>query len=171
MGKIPEKPGKSQKGQKRQKRKDKSQKNPRVRKIFCPQFWGRKWVRQFYGRLEYLLSFCRKKLHVHKIPRFRGGGVFWVFFWGGECRFYFYGRGDFSESPVRETPPFETPPPPVWRPLTFARVLTSKAQAHPGPLLSAGLGAQVPLAVVSEITLVSEIPSYRVVPSAGLSCY
>ena len=32
---------------------------------------------------------------VHKIPPFRGGGVFWV--WGGECRFYFYGRGDFSD--------------------------------------------------------------------------
>ena len=28
--------------------------------------------------------------HVHKIPPFRGGG---------ECGFYFYGRGDFSEHP------------------------------------------------------------------------
>ena len=36
-------------------------------------------------------SFCRKN-PVHKIPRFRGG-----FFGGGECRFYFYGREDFSE--------------------------------------------------------------------------
>ena len=37
-------------------------------------------------------SFCRKT-HVHKILRFRGGG-----FWGGgKCRFYFYGREDFSE--------------------------------------------------------------------------
>ena len=44
-------------------------------------------------------SFCRKT-HVHKIPRFRGGGVFWVL-GGGECRFYFYGRADFSE---REPP-------------------------------------------------------------------
>ena len=26
-----------------------------------------------------------------------GGGGFWVFFLGGECRFYFYGREDFSE--------------------------------------------------------------------------
>ena len=34
--------------------------------------------------------------HVHKIPRFRGGGVFWVL-GGGECRFNFYGRADFSE--------------------------------------------------------------------------
>ena len=37
-------------------------------------------MRQFYGRLEKMRSFCRKT-HVHKIPRFRGGGVFWV--WGG----------------------------------------------------------------------------------------
>ena len=28
-----------------------------------------------------------------------GGGVFGVIGeWGGKCRFYFYGRGDFSES-------------------------------------------------------------------------
>ena len=36
-------------------------------------------------------SFCRKT-HVHKILRFRGGAL-----GGGECRFYFYGRADFSE--------------------------------------------------------------------------
>ena len=30
--------------------------------------------------------FLQENLHVHKIPRFRGG----------KCRFYFYGRGDFS---------------------------------------------------------------------------
>ena len=28
--------------------------------------------------------------------RVLGGGVFWVFL-GGKCRFYFYGREDFSE--------------------------------------------------------------------------
>ena len=39
-------------------------------------------------------SFCRKS-YVHKIPRFRGGGVFWVG-GGGECPFYFYdARGFF----------------------------------------------------------------------------
>ena len=27
--------------------------------------------------------FCRNQNHVHKIPRFRGGGVFWVFGGGG----------------------------------------------------------------------------------------
>ena len=41
-------------------------------------------------------SFCRKTC-VHKIPRFRGGGYFGFWGGGGECRFYFYGRADFSE--------------------------------------------------------------------------
>ena len=41
-------------------------------------------------------SFCRKTC-VHKIPRFRGG-VIWVWGGGGKCRFYFYGRADFSET-------------------------------------------------------------------------
>ena len=39
--------------------------------------------------------FLQENLHVHKIPRFGGGG-FWVWGGGGKCRFYFYGRGDFS---------------------------------------------------------------------------
>ena len=72
-------------------------KNPRVRKISCPQFWGRKWLRQFYGYVEKLRSFC-KKTHVHKIPRFRGGGGILGFGGGGgKCRFYFYGRKDFAD--------------------------------------------------------------------------
>ena len=33
-----------------------------------------------YGRLEQMRRFCRTS-HAHKIPRFRGGWVFWV--WGG----------------------------------------------------------------------------------------
>ena len=28
-------------------------KNPHVRNLFCPQFWGQKWLRQFYGRLAF----------------------------------------------------------------------------------------------------------------------
>ena len=56
-----------------------SQKHPRVRKIRVRNSGGRKWLRQFYGCLEFLRSFCRKDLHVHKIPRF--GGSIWV--WGG----------------------------------------------------------------------------------------
>ena len=46
-------------------------------KTFGPQFWGRKWLRQFYGHLEKCVSF-RRKTPCHKIPRFRGGGG-----WGG----------------------------------------------------------------------------------------
>ena len=38
----------------------------------------------------------QKKNHVHKIPPFRGGGYF-GFGGGGKCRFYSYGREDFSE--------------------------------------------------------------------------
>ena len=57
------------------------QKNPfSVHKNFCPQFWGQKWLRQLYGRLENAF-FLQEKPHVHTIPRFRGG--IWVFFLGG----------------------------------------------------------------------------------------
>ena len=35
-----------------------TQKNPPVRKMFCPRFWGQKWLRQFYGRLAFLCCFC-----------------------------------------------------------------------------------------------------------------
>ena len=55
---------------------------------FCPQFWGRKWPRQSYGRLENCILSAGKP-QVHKIPRFRGGGVFWFFWGGGKCRFIF----------------------------------------------------------------------------------
>ena len=52
-------------------------------------------MRQFYGRPEKCVL-SAGKTHVHKIPRFRRGGVFWV--WGGgECRFYFHGRADSSD--------------------------------------------------------------------------
>ena len=70
-------------------KRPKSQKNPRVRKIFCPQFWGRKWLRQFYGRLEKCVLSAGKPMSI-KFLLLGGGG-----FWGGECRFCFYGRKDF----------------------------------------------------------------------------
>ena len=41
--------------------------------------------------------FLQENLHVHKIPRFRGG-VFWV--WGGGVPILF-GRGDFSETGLK----------------------------------------------------------------------
>ena len=70
-------------------------KNPRVRKIFCPQFWGWKWLRQFYGRLKNAFFLQEKAMSIKFLVL--GGGGIWVFF-GGECRFYFYGREDFSET-------------------------------------------------------------------------
>ena len=41
-----------------------------------------------------LRSFCRKKTHVHKIPRFRGGGIL-GFFGGGSAGFIFMGARIF----------------------------------------------------------------------------
>ena len=50
-------------------------------------------------------SFCRKT-SIHKIPRFRGGGGNLGLGGGGEVPiFYFYGRGDFSESRERKISP------------------------------------------------------------------
>ena len=63
------------------------QKNPRVRKMFCPEFWGWKWLRQVYGRLEKLRSFCRNT-DMPKKSSFWGGGVI-LGFWGG------WGSADF----------------------------------------------------------------------------
>ena len=56
---------------------------------------GYPFCRYPFGSCRKMRPFCRKN-HVHKIPRL-GGGVFWVLGGGGECRFYFYGREDFSE--------------------------------------------------------------------------
>ena len=73
--------------------KKKKQKNPRVRKIFCPQFWGRKLLRQFYGRQKKCALSAGKTMSI----QFRvlgEGGEFGVLGWG-ECRFYFNGREDF----------------------------------------------------------------------------
>ena len=36
-----------------------------------------------------------RETHAHKIPRFWRGGGIRVFFWGGECRFYFMGARSF----------------------------------------------------------------------------
>ena len=57
-------------------------KKPRIHKIDCPQFRGRKWLRQFYGQLEFCVVSAGEDLHANKIIRFRGG-VFGFFFWGG----------------------------------------------------------------------------------------
>ena len=47
--------------------------------------------------------FSAGKTHVHKIPRFRQGGGWVLGGGGGKCRFYFYGREDFSDSEKEET--------------------------------------------------------------------
>ena len=54
-------------------------KNPRVRKIFCPRFWGGRRLRQFYGHLQKMRSFCRKNPMPIKFLVW-GGGIFG--FWG-----------------------------------------------------------------------------------------
>ena len=65
--------------------------------------------------------FLQENLHVHKIPRFRGGGYF-VFFWGGKCRFYFYGRGDFSDE--------------TWRPHKTLELFSARiGHLRPNPVL------------------------------------
>ena len=77
-----------------------NQKNPRVRKIFCPQW---KWLRQFYGRLKKSVLSAGQS-HVHKIPHFRGGGHFG--FLGGEVPILFCGCEDFSERKKAKTKKF-----------------------------------------------------------------
>ena len=71
-------------------------KNPRVRKNLSAL--GPEMGASILWTPGKMRSFSRKT-HAHKIPRFFWGGVFWV--WGGgggvKCRFYFYGREDFSE--------------------------------------------------------------------------
>ena len=64
---------------------------------FPPAILGRKWLRQFYGRLAFFSSFCWENPHAHKIPPFRGGGSGLFLEGGWKCQFEFYGRGEFSD--------------------------------------------------------------------------
>ena len=72
------------------------QKNPRVRKIFVRNSGAGNGCANFMGAWKKLRPFCRKTSMSIKFLVL-GGGVFWVLGGGGECRFYFYGREDFSE--------------------------------------------------------------------------
>ena len=65
----------------------------------CQQFWGRKWVRQFYGRLEFLLSFGRKTSMSLKFLAL--GGVF-CFFWGGRADIIFVGAEIFLNNSLAQ---------------------------------------------------------------------
>ena len=72
---------------------------------FRPQFEGRSWLREFYGRLGFVGSFCRKTLHAHNIPHF--GGVL-GFLLGGESleaqqRYFKISRDICSDSIDRKT--------------------------------------------------------------------
>ena len=63
----------------------------------------------FMGAWKNALFLQEKPMSIKFLP-FRGGGI-WVFFWGGERRFYFYGREDFSDlrglwEGVSETPSY-----------------------------------------------------------------
>ena len=62
---------------------------------FVSAILGRKCLRQFYGHLEFLRSFCRKTVSIKFLVL--GGGYFGFGGGGVEWRFYFYGRGDFSD--------------------------------------------------------------------------
>ena len=60
-------------------------------KLFARNSGARNGCANFMGAWKRCVLSARKT-HVHKIPPFRGGG---------ECRFYFYGREDFSEQKRR----------------------------------------------------------------------
>ena len=80
------------------------QKNPRVRKIFCPHFWGRKWLRQFYGRLEKCVLSAGKTMPI-KFLVLGGGGYFGFFgVGGGSADFIFMGARIFSYGPLVQPP-------------------------------------------------------------------
>ena len=77
-------------------RPEKIQKNPRVRKIFvrnsgagngCVNFMDA-WKNSFFSAVKKLMSIKFLVL---------GGGYLEFLGGGGECRFYAYGRADFSE--------------------------------------------------------------------------
>ena len=51
----------------------------------------------FMGAWDFWVLSARETLHAHNIPCFRGAGYFGFFGGRGKCRFYFYGRRDFSE--------------------------------------------------------------------------
>ena len=71
-----------------------TQKNPRVRKVRVRNSGAGNGCAHFMDTWKNAF-FLQEDLHVHKIPRFGGGGNFGL--GGGKCRFYFYGRGDFSD--------------------------------------------------------------------------
>ena len=79
------------------------QKRPRVHKIVCPRFWGRKWLRQFYGRLGFFCALSAGKPPCPQIPSFFGGrGLFWVFA-RGSASFICMGGGILLIYPIESS--------------------------------------------------------------------
>ena len=72
-----------------------NQKNPRVRKIRVRNSGAGNGCANFMDAWKNAFFLQEKTLSI-KFRVFFGGGVFWVL-GGGKCRFYFYGRADFSE--------------------------------------------------------------------------
>ena len=76
-----------------------SQKNPRVRKIRVRNSGAGNGCANFMDAWKNAFSLQEKPMSI-KFLVF-GGGI-WV--WGGgECRFYFYGRADFSDQEIRSS--------------------------------------------------------------------
>ena len=74
----------------------KVQKIPRVRKIRVRNSGAGNGCANFMGAWKNAF-FLQENLHVHKIPRFRGGGIL-GFFGGGSVDFIFMGAGIFLKS-------------------------------------------------------------------------
>ena len=72
------------------------QKNPRVRKIVVRNSGAGNGCANFMGAWKNAFFLQEEPMSI-KFLLLGGGGVFWVLGGGGECRFYFYGRTDFSE--------------------------------------------------------------------------
>ena len=70
------------------------QKNPRVRKIFVRNSGAGNGCANFMGTWQ-KCALSAGKTHVHKIPRFFGGGGYFGFWGGGGADFIFMGARIF----------------------------------------------------------------------------
>ena len=77
------------------------QKNPRVRKIRVRNSGAGNGCANFMDACKKCVLSAGKTMSIKFLVLGRGG--IWGFFGGGECRFYFCGRADFSE-PMQSKP-------------------------------------------------------------------
>ena len=80
---------------------DNSQKNPRVHKIFVRNSGAGNGCVNFMDAWKNALFLQEKAMSIKFLVL--GGGIL-GFGGGGECRFYFYGRADFSEIGLGRAP-------------------------------------------------------------------